>query len=88
MMTYNPKQDFYKCPECGVEVWPVDPIRSERTAVQNFMDQMGPTHHTVTPLPAGEPTPGGSHSSKSKRKAERMKRPSTTTLYNRLYVEN
>lgn len=79
-MIYDSKQDYYKCPECGTEVWPeadkVSKPTKEQAEIHSFMQQMAPTHFAKEALPAGGPLlgSGGSKSKGRSRKADMQKK--------------
>lgn len=81
-MTYDAKQDYYKCPECGTEVWPEN--TDSKGEIESLMRDMAATHSKREAMPAGEALPGGGSKSKG-RKTERMKKPTLATLNQRLY---
>jgi hypothetical protein len=79
-MTYNNKQDYYKCPECGIEVWPeLKATNSTNDDITAFMNDMSPTHYSKECIPAGEGKPGGGSRS-SKHKSEKTKKKSLATI--------
>lgn len=58
MMHYDPKRDFYKCPECGVEVWPE--TKADQGEIASLMREKYQANLPAKdPIPAGEPAPGG-----------------------------
>ena len=80
-MVYD-KYDFYKCPNCGGEFWPPDdsPREQKKQIDEAFSNQ-------YVSLSQQENRPGkGSGGSSGKRYGakERMKKPTTRTLYERL----
>ncbi len=57
-MDYDSKQDFYKCPECGTEVWPVSNFDNDE--ITSLMrDKYKANLPAKEPLPAGSAAPGG-----------------------------
>lgn len=87
VMSYDTKQDFYKCPECGTEVWPNTEVATDE--ISSLMSDLARTHQPRECLPAGEAIPGGrSNRSKSRaRKTDRMKKEPLATLNRKLYME-
>ena len=73
-MEYQEKDDFYKCPECGVEVWFPAEIQ-KKDEVTKLMGEMFAEHEgrQLDPLPAGRADPkkhgGGSGSGKGRKQA-------------------
>ena len=76
------KYDFYKCPDCGGEFWPPD---DSPKAQKKQIDEAFGNHYVS--LSQQEPHPGkggGSKSGKRYGAKERMKKPTTQKLYERL----
>lgn len=77
-MEYNEKKDFYKCPQCGIEVWPDS--EDDTNEITSLMRDMLRTHKPKECLPAGEAAKGGGSRSKSRSRKSEMKKKSLATL--------
>jgi len=76
VMTYSSKQDFYKCPECGTEVWP-ETSNAENDEIASLMcERYKANLPAKEALPAGEALlgSGGSKSKGRSRKADMKKK--------------
>jgi hypothetical protein len=57
-MTYNEKDDYHKCSQCGCEVWQEDTYKPT-DEIGELMADMAPTHRQTEVLPAGPWKLGG-----------------------------
>lgn len=83
IMTYNDKDDYYKCSQCECELWPSDTYKPI-DEIAELMADMAPTHRQTEVLPAGPVKLGGGSKSNGVKKPKSTKN-SLSQLNEQLY---
>ena len=85
IMAYNDKDDYYKCSQCGCEVWPADTYKPV-DEIEELMASTPPHLNTKEVLPIYWEVTGASSKSKGG-KNEKMKKDPVSKLNFLLYKD-